>query len=186
MGFSPDFLIILKAFILQNINSLSDLLSILPKCKNKDFKRIVSYLQISESDLAEFATWDSTSYTRNCIDRTDDYELLLLCWEEGQVTDIHCHGGEECWVYLAKGKLHEKRFNYNDELSFKNELIMEKEGLSYMNDELGYHSLHNIAKGRSMSLHLYVGPIDECTIYDEDEEDFVVKSLSYDTENSTL
>ena len=169
---------------MQTIHSLSSLLKLLPNCKGKDYKDIAQHLQIPAQDLMEFATWDSSTYTRNCIDRTDDYELILLCWEEGQETDIHCHGGEECWVYLAKGKLHEKRFTYQDELSFKNEFKMEKEGLSYMNDELGYHSLHNIAEGRSMSLHLYVGPIDECTIYDEDEDEFIAKSLSYDTENS--
>lgn len=169
---------------MQTIHSLSSLLKLLPNCKGKDYKDIAQHLQIPAQDLMEFATWDSSTYTRNCIDRTDDYELILLCWEEGQETDIHCHGGEECWVYLAKGKLHEKRFTYQDELSFKNEFKMEKKGLSYMNDELGYHSLHNIAVGRSMSLHLYVGPIDECTIYDEDEDEFIAKSLSYDTENT--
>lgn len=169
---------------MQTIHSLSDLLSLLPNCKGKEYKDIAQHLQIPAQELMEFATWDKETYTRNCIDRTDDYELILLCWEEGQETDIHCHGGEECWVYLAKGKLREKRFTYQNELSFKTEFKMEKEGLSYMNDELGYHSLHNIAEGRSMSLHLYVGPIDECTIYDEDEDEFIAKSLSYDTENS--
>lgn len=168
---------------MQKINSLSKLLELLPICKNEDFKKLASYLTIPASDLLEYATWENSNYTRNCIQRTDQYELILLCWEEGQETEIHCHGGEECWVYLAQGKLHEKRFTFEDELSLKNEFKMEKEGLSYMNDELGYHSLHNVANGRSMSLHLYVGPIDECTIYDDEQEEFIPKELSYDTKN---
>lgn len=168
---------------MQTINSLSDLLSVLPKCNHKDYKRIAQNMHIPLKDVMEYATWSDDSYTRNCIDRTDSYELILLCWEEGQETDIHDHDGEECWVFLAQGKLHEKRFRIGDEVSFENEFLMKKEGLSYMNDDLGCHSLHNIAKGRSISLHLYVGPINQCSIYDEDEEGFILKTLSYDTEN---
>jgi cysteine dioxygenase len=164
----------------ENITSLNKLLEVLPQCSYQDYFDLAKNLKIPEEDLLPFAFWSNETYTRNCVTRTSDYELLLLCWEEGQDTPIHCHNGEECWVYLADGELREKRFVLkNDELNKTADVKMTESRLSYMNDYLGYHSLHNINAGRSMSLHLYVGPIDECSIYKEDKDEFITKELNY-------
>lgn len=165
---------------IKNIESLSKLLEILPTCQEEDYFNIAKKMSIPLEDLMPYATWCKDSYTRNCIHRTKEYELLLLCWEEGQETSIHSHNGEECWVYLAKGKLREKRFVIDGaSLKLTADVKMNQARLSYMNDDLGFHSLHNLDEGRSMTLHLYVGPIDECTIYKEEKDRFVNKKLSY-------
>lgn len=162
------------------ITSLKKLLEVLVNCEGQDYFDIAKKLAIPDEDLLPFAFWSQDTYTRNCVKRTEAYELLLLCWEEGQDTPIHCHNGEECWVYLAKGKLNEKRYvEEDDDLKLIADVKMTKDKLSYMNDDLGYHSLHNINKGRSMSLHLYVGPIDECSVYKEEKDKFVFKELEY-------
>ncbi len=171
----------------EKISSLKKLLEILPSCTGQDYFDIAKQLSIPAEDLLPYAFWSKTNYTRNCIFRTDDFELLLLCWEEGQETSIHSHNGEECWVYLAQGKLREKRFmEHEHQLKLKADVKMTKERLSYMNDDLGYHSLHNLSQGRSMSLHLYVGPIDECSIYKEEKDKFVRKALNYYSEEKQI
>ena len=48
---------------------------------------------LNEAEFEKYATWNQESYTRNCIARTDTYELILLCWEKKQETPIHEHGG---------------------------------------------------------------------------------------------
>lgn len=172
---------------LENITSLSKLLEILPTCSGQDYFDIARNLAIPDEDLLAYAFWSDENYTRNCVSRTEDYELLLLCWEEGQETPIHCHNGEECWVYLAKGKLREKRYVLeNDKLQLTADVEMSQDRLSYMNDDLGYHSLHNLNEGRSMSLHLYVGPIDECSIYKEEKDKFIYKKLDYFSEDKKI
>ncbi|MBZ9626711.1 cysteine dioxygenase family protein [Psychroflexus sp. CAK57W] len=171
----------------ENITSLNKLLEILPSCEGQDYFDIARNLSIPDEDLLPYAFWSEESYTRNCVLRTDDFELLLLCWEQDQDTPIHCHNGEECWVYLANGKLQEKRYvEENDELKLIADVKMTQDRLSYMNDDLGYHSLQNINEGKSMSLHLYVGPIDECSIYDEDKNKFIFKELDYYSENKMI
>lgn len=171
----------------ENITSLNKLLEILPNCEGQDYFDIARNLSIPEEDLLPYAFWSEEAYTRNCVLRTDDFELLLLCWEQDQETPIHCHNGEECWVYLANGKLQEKRYvEEKSELKLIADVKMTQDRLSYMNDDLGYHSLHNINKGRSMSLHLYVGPIDECSIYDEEKNKFVFTELEYFSENKMI
>ncbi|MGM0636540.1 MAG: cysteine dioxygenase [Bacteroidota bacterium] len=168
---------------MKSITSLQELLHTLPKCSGNDFVEIARNMHIPVEELIPYAEFSPDTYTRNCIARTDDFELLLLCWEELQETDIHCHNGEECWVYLAQGKIREKRFveKQKNEIEQTADVKMQQERLSYMNDDMGYHSLHNIAKGRTMTLHLYVGPIDECTVYDFKKKKFVAKDLQYHT-----
>lgn len=167
---------------MEKISSLKTLIHQLDHCKTrKDYVSLANKLDLDEKELSKFAFWDDQQYTRNCIKRTDDYELLLLCWEKNQETPIHCHNGEECWVYMASGKIHEIRYqkDEDDQPYSTNELKMVDSGVSYMNDDMGYHSLANIHNGRSMTLHLYVEPIDECSVYCEDSEKFIFKDLQY-------
>lgn len=170
---------------MQAISSIEELVEVLPHCSGTEFIDITKKLSLGPDDLEPFAHWDKDFYTRNCVSRNDDYELILLCWEPGQKTPIHCHNGEECWVYSVQGELEERRFKLIDEQKDQDDLketrrAMMREGrVAYMNDEMGFHSLHNLSKERAMTLHLYVSPIDSCRIYNEEEECFVRKEMQY-------
>ncbi len=100
---------------------------------------------------------------------------------------MHCHGGEECWMYVIEGEL-EEIFYVKDA---DNTLIQTKSQKlfvsksSYINDLLGLHKLKNSFEGRSLSLHIYAKPILECSYYDETYRMFKTKTLSYDTFNGT-
>jgi len=164
----------------SKISSLSNLISRLSGASKEEYKSIGVNLEIPLEDFSPFANWSSEHYTRNCIVREDNFELILLCWEPGQGTPIHCHGGEECWVYVIDGKIKESHYEVDSD---KLKLIAVEELLSgkksFMSDDLGYHSLENNPHRRTMSLHLYMDPIDDCTVYDSDTEMFVPRSLSY-------
>ena len=58
---------------------------------------------------------------------------------------------------------------------------MKPDEISYMHDNMGFHSLHNRSTQRGMTLHLYMNPIDTCRIYDEEKGRFIRKEMSYDT-----
>lgn len=167
---------------MKAINNLDDLIEALPDCSGSDYVRIAKNMSIPRTDFLPYQNFDKSHYTRNCISRTDDYELLLLCWEPGQETPIHCHFGEECWVYNVKGNILEERFELEgEELITVDKSMFLPKSLSYMNDEMGYHLLKNVSGERAMTLHLYMNPIDRCTVYDDQKEDFVLKELEYDT-----
>jgi len=164
------------------ITTLQDLLEYLPTCHPSEYKGIAKDMVLSESNFDKYATWNSERYTRNCIVRTKRYELILLCWEKGQSTSIHCHGGEECWVYNVKGEIDEKHFILENGLPKPegNHKLPEGE-VSYMNDDLGFHKLVNVSEGRSMTLHLYINPIDSCSSWNAEKKSFLPVDLRYDT-----
>ncbi len=164
----------------RDISNLEDLIELLDNSSKDEYKSLGKQISIPLEEFEDYIHFNDEFYTRNCIKRTDDYELILLCWEEGQATPIHCHNNQECWVHVLKGKFDEVRFvDEDDDLSIDHEMHLEKENVSYMNDDMGYHSLENAADGRSISLHLYMNPIDECTVYNEDEDKFERKELEY-------
>ena len=168
---------------MEDIDSLDQLIEKLQDSTRRESVRAITSMDIPIAEYKPFQTWNEAHYTRNCISRTEDYELLLLCWEKGQETPIHCHNGEECWVYAVKGKLFEERYDYDnsDNLNILNHATYNQGQLSYMSDDMGYHLLRNIDNGRSMSLHLYMSPIDECTYFDESKGMFIAKELEYDS-----
>ena len=55
--------------------------------------------------LERYLAWDLQHYTRNLIDHTDLYDLMAICWEIGQVSSIHNHKGQNCWMSVPVGRL---------------------------------------------------------------------------------
>jgi len=169
---------------MTNITSIQQLLDTLTTCSGKEFVGLVKRLELTADDFTPYMSWSKDTYTRNCIDRTDRYELLLLCWEADQVTPIHCHGGEECWVMMVDGKIKEHRYDECDDntLKLSQVLDIEHHQISYMNDDMGLHRLSNVGSKRAMSLHLYMDPIDKCTVYNEADGSRSERILSYHTD----
>src|SRR5690554_1180823 len=170
--------------ISKAITTIDQLIEELNNVINKEeYKKLVMRLDIDLEEYQPYMLFSDEKYTRNCISRTKEYELLLLCWQEDQETPIHCHNNEECWVYVVQGEFDEKRYVDNSKnpngIKLEAQIELEKDGVSYMNDDMGYHKLTNIYKGRTMSLHLYMNPIDECKVFNEEDGEFEVKKLAY-------
>jgi cysteine dioxygenase len=167
---------------MDNIDSLEDLVEALDNAKKKDVPEILKSLQLKKEDLNKYASWATSDYTRNCVMRTDTYELILICWDANSETPIHDHGGQDCWVYQAAGELTEIRFaEENGDLVETNRMTLKPNGLTYMEDTMGYHQLINENKERGYTLHLYAKPIDECEVFNEDKQCFETKEMVYDT-----
>lgn len=165
----------------EPITSLSELLEVLPECTKDDYCEIAEEMKISRSEVEKFLTWNNDRYTRNCLVRTEKYELLILCWDVDQTTPIHCHGGQECWVYMVEGQLKEEHFaEEQGQPVFEDSSTMGEGQVSFMNDELGFHALKNESGRRAISMHLYMNPIDECSFFDEQKKEFITVSPSYD------
>jgi len=45
--------------------------------------------------------------------RTENFEVLLICWEKGQSSPIHDFNSQEAWIHPIVGKLREERFKIN-------------------------------------------------------------------------
>ncbi len=168
---------------MKRINNISQLVLRLSNCEKSDIKNIIDSIHIPVSEFEKYATWNQEHYTRNCITRTTNFELLLLCWQAGQETPVHCHNDQDCWVFLIDGSIVECQYilSENDIPIITVTETMKELGSYYINDKIGLHSLHNSNKKRAMSLHIYVNPIEECSYYSKQLKKFKTKKLEYDT-----
>ena len=92
---------------MRTILTLSELITELTTASKEDYKRIFRNLDLKSSEFKDYQNWSRDSYMRNGIYKDENFELILICWEEGQETSVHCHGGEECWIYLLEGEVQE-------------------------------------------------------------------------------
>ncbi len=163
--------------------TLNELVTALSEVESTLYSDIIHSMKIPSSAFEYCCSWSNKSYTRNCIIENEKFELILLCWGEGQKTPIHDHGGEECWVKVIQGELKETRYKIDEagELKAAKSTISKTGDISYMIDFMGCHRLENVTEGRSMSLHLYAKPIRNCKMYDENSGKFVRRDLVYCT-----
>ena len=167
---------------MNQIISIQELTDTLDKADPLDHAKIMKRIKIEASEFEPFMTWSKQCYTRNCLARTEKYELILLCWEIGTKTPIHGHGGEDCWVYQIQGTVEEIRYEQNTSLLKEtNRMILTPGKLTYMNDKMGYHCIENNLSQRAMTLHIYASPIDTCKVYNNKKDCFEIKEMSYHT-----
>ena len=65
-----------------------------------------SLLTHYEPDLAEYRKYalfePSKLYTRNLVASSDQFDLLLLCWNPGKQSPIHDHSGSHCHMKVIE------------------------------------------------------------------------------------
>ena len=170
---------------MNSIESLEELIEKLDHSNSSNQGKIIKQMNIPISDFEAYSSWNKKGYTRNCIHRTDEYELILLCWKKGDTTPIHGHDGQNCWVYQLEGQITEFRYEKIGlgNLVETNRMRLIPGKLTFMNNTMGYHKLRNDTNGRAMTLHVYVSPISSCEVYNDKKLAFELKELEYDTIN---
>lgn len=167
----------------KTLETLSELIQVLDEEERTNYTTILETMKLPIAEFEKHATWSDTCYTRNCIVETEEFELVLICWQKEQVTAIHDHGGEECWVCFVEGEFRENIYKEDEKgkLEIVNTSDSKPGDVVYMVDFMGFHNLENRSNTKSMSLHLYAKPIKNCNVYDSKKNTFVRKELSYDS-----
>lgn len=164
----------------MNIQTLIHQLSVSDK---KDYSRILKNFDIDKLDFSEVENWLPNSYTRNCFYRDQYFELILICWDEDQQTEIHDHDGEDCWVYILEGEMEEDFYKLDNvgKLKLCSTNIIKHNQLTRADKFSEFHRLRNNSGKRALSLHLYAKPIEQSLTYDETLGVLTKKKLRYDT-----
>ncbi|MBL6755751.1 MAG: cysteine dioxygenase family protein [Planctomycetes bacterium] len=134
--------------------------------KDVDGAQVASLLRAyaaAEDSWRRYAIFGETSYGRNLIWRSRDFELLLLCWRSGQASAIHDHGDQNCWMAILDGALEEEHFSARDgQLKRGRVKVYDAGGVAFIRDEIALHQIRAGEAGDGVSLHLYSRPIDDC------------------------
>lgn len=129
--------------------------------------------------LDRYLTWNGQHYTRNLIDHTDFYDLMAICWDVGQVSSIHNHKGQNCWMSVPIGRLVVQNYRVISESIEEGrcEIVpidsveMNAQNPLGVNPEHPVHSVRNPREfnQRAVSLHIYSRPFDSCVVYSDEQ-----------------
>jgi cysteine dioxygenase len=187
-----------------DIKSIAGLVSIqefaaelrkLPENSFREVNEIDQFLRnhpVDPESLADYLVWDRQHYTRNLIDKTALYELVAICWEVGQMSSIHNHRDQNCWMAAPIGKLMVQNYHvvWQDEEKGKCEieptdaLEMNRNNPVSVNPLEPVHKVYNPAElnQRAVSLHVYSRPFDSCVVYSDQQGTCGTIKLHYTTE----
>jgi len=147
---------------------------------------------LNPDSLAPYLTWDRQHYTRNLIDKTPLYELIAICWEVGQISSVHNHKDQNCWMAVPIGRLLVENFHViHQNLAAGKSTIKATETIE-MNishpcavDPL--EPVHRVLNPRefnqrAVSVHVYSRPFDTCVVYSPEQGTCGEIELHYTTE----
>lgn len=155
---------------MTTLKSVEDLIQALNQRQaNESYLDIMKRMDIGLREWERFYTWTEDHYTRNCLAKTEDYELLLICYEAGQQTPIHDFNVQDGWIHTLQGELREQRFRFipnTQKLEQVSSIKLGPNDYSYLSGKSGIHRYINTADCRAVSLNLYAKPIEKWTEYD--------------------
>jgi len=183
--------------VLRKQVSIEDFVSELHKFPETAFDRtsdILAFLErtaVSPDTLAPYMTWDRQHYTRNLIDKTPLYELIAICWDVGQVSSVHNHRDQNCWMLVPIGRLHVENFHLVSQdldhgkcqLTPTDTVEMNPTRPCAVDPADPVHRVLNPKQfaERAVSLHIYSRPFDTCVVYSPEQGTCGVIKLHYST-----
>ena len=158
----------------RTIRSIADLVDALHRVTGeKGYLQVLDRVDIPAEEFEPYCSWNDKRYTRNCIARTDEFELLLICYEPGQRTSIHDFATEEAWIHPVAGSITEERFEPTSagQLRKVSAAKLDRDSFSYLHNGRSIHRYINAGEERAITLNLYAKPLRTWKVYDESTGD---------------
>lgn len=152
--------------------------------------------QVLPETVKPYCYFSPACYTRNLIFKNDDFELLAICWEIGQVSRVHNHRDQMCWMTVPMGKLKTQNYAVRDKdlkkqtcrLEPTDTYLITPEAPAQVDPEHPVHEVLNPEEfgERAVSLHIYSKPFDSCEVYQPERGSYCDVELCYTSEYGKL
>jgi len=145
--------------------------------------------RIDVDSIARYLFWSPDFYTRNLIYKDARFEMMAICWEKGQVSRVHNHADQMCWMMVPVGRLRGQNFAVADMDESRSYCKLRETDSFELSDCLAakveleepIHQILNLAEygERAVSIHIYSKPFDRCLSYCRDTDTFKEVPLYY-------
>jgi cysteine dioxygenase len=151
--------------------------------------RFLAENPVNVDSIERYFHWSEKFYTRNLIFKNERFEIMAVCWNKGQVSKIHNHADQMCWMTVPIGKLRGQNFRAVETDESKNFCRLEETSQFDLSDcltakvelEEPIHQILNLPEfdQRAVSLHIYSKPFDKCLSYCRETDCFAEVPLFY-------
>lgn len=161
--------------------------------------RVLEFAQqnpVSPETLKPYLFYAKSHYTRNLIYKCELFEVMAICWEVGQVSRIHNHRGQNCWMAAPVGRLRVQNFEVRDRDEKRGTCCLVPTDFYDMDPlhpgvvqpEQPVHQVLNLEEfgQRAASIHIYSYPYSSCEVYLTDKGTYSDVPLHYSSEYGKL
>lgn len=151
---------------------------------------------VDVDSIAKYLFWSTNFYTRNLIYKDDRFEMMAICWERGQVSRVHNHYDQRCWMTVPIGRLKGQNFAVEEideahgycRLRETNAFELAECLATKVDLEEPIHQVLNLAEfdERAVSIHIYSKPYDRCLSYCRDTNTYKEVQLFYTSVDGKL
>ena len=128
----------------------------------------VRRLQIDCADIADFIRFSERQYMRNLLRAGSWYNIVVLCWKNGQRSPIHDHYGSSCAVKVLRGVATETQFEFapNGQVLAVGSRDLGP-GSVCGSQDTDVHQVSNLQAGNAdlVTLHVYTPPLHQMGTY---------------------
>jgi cysteine dioxygenase len=124
--------------------------------------RALGELEIDGPELKPYILFSERTYRRNLIQAGSWYNMLVLCWKNGQRSPIHDHRGSSCALRVLAGTMTETLFafaaNGHVKATFSRDVYPDQVVGS---EDTDMHQVSNLQadEARLVTLHVYSPPL---------------------------
>lgn len=144
---------------------------------------------VAVESITKYLHFSPNFYTRNLIYKDERFEMMAICWEKGQVSRVHNHWEQRCWMTVPVGRLKGQNFAV-DEMDEGRGYCKLRETDTFelaeclaakVELEEPIHQILNLAEydQQAVSIHIYSKPYDRCLSYCRDTDTFKEVELFY-------
>jgi cysteine dioxygenase len=161
--------------------------------------RVEKFVQenlIEPGSLEPYIFYARSHYTRNLIFKNSLFEIIAICWESGQVSRIHNHRGQNCWMAVPIGKLRVQNFRVEQQdaahgtckLIRTDAYDMDATHPGVVRPEEPVHQVLNLPEfgAHATTVHIYSYPYSSCEVYSLDKGSYADVPLHYSSEYGKL
>lgn len=158
--------------------------------------RFLSENPVDVDSIAGYFNWSENFYTRNLIFKNERFEMMAICWNKGQISKIHNHADQMCWMTVPIGKLRGQNFRAVEIDEAKGFCVLEETDQFNLSDCLAakveleepIHQILNLPEfdEPAVSLHIYSKPFNKCLCYCRDTDTFKEVNLCYTSVEGVL
>jgi len=144
---------------------------------------------VEVDSIVKYFHWSPRFYTRNLIYKDDRFEMMAICWDKGQVSRVHNHSEQKCWMTVPVGRLRGQNFAVAEMDESRGYCKLIETDSFELSDCLAakveleepVHQILNLPEyaERAVSLHVYSKPFDRCLSYCCDTDTFKEVLLDY-------
>ncbi len=144
---------------------------------------------VDVGSIQKYLHWSQNFYTRNLIYKDERFEMMAICWDKGQVSRVHNHYDQRCWMTVPIGRLKGQNFAVDSIDESVGHCKLRETDTFELSECLAVkveleepiHQILNLAEydERAVSIHIYSKPYDRCLSYCRDTDTFKEVELFY-------